>query len=365
MIKNDYLNLEKINRVFLFLLIFFGILLVSSASALESQRLYGSSFYMVRNHIISILIGGFLYFFIKSFIKFEFLLSNLKYLSIGMVGILFILFSYGETIFGSNRWLDLGIIRFQPSEFAKPLVFLWVAKEVSEFDKNQPLAKQLLKIAFIPALITLLVLFQPDFGTAATIVFVVLMQLFVSRIKLIVPIISSVISFLLGYQILLSQGYRSKRFQVWIEGVCDRGEELLGACYQVHQSRIAISSGGLLGLGPGTSRSRWGSLPSSYSDFISAIIGEEYGFIGYIIFLIILLTFIFTLYLMGINKDNEVKKVFIFGLASWILVQSVLNLGATVYLLPVTGIVLPFISYGGSSMASLFISLGIIKMRHE
>ena len=119
----------------------------------------------------------------------------------------------------------------------------------------------------------------------------------------------------------------------------------------------------MFGLGPGTSRARWGSLPSAYSDFISAIIGEEYGFIGYLIFIFILSVCIISFFLIAVREENEFKKIFISGLGAWVLFQSVLNLGASVYLLPITGIVLPFVSYGGTAMVSIFVALGIMHSR--
>lgn len=365
MIKEFDLKLTKLNKIFIGLMIFYGFLLVSSASALESERIYQNSFFMVRNHLISVLVGLMLLYFIKNIIKFDLILKNLKYLAGGMSIVLFGLLTYGNTFFGSTRWLDLGFIQFQPSEFAKPIIFLWVAKEVSEYDKKKPLIAQIVKTVFLPASMCLFILLQPDFATSAVIVFVVLVQLFISRINILIPLLSTIALSTIGYFVLNLEGYRNRRFQVWRDGICDTGQELLDACYQVHQSRIAISSGGLFGLGPGTSRSRWGSLPSSYSDFISSIIGEEYGFFGFVLFLIFFLVVILTFYLIGLRSQNEIKKIYIFGITTWILIQSVFNLGATVYLLPVTGIVLPFVSYGGSAMVSIFIAMGIMDSKNE
>ena len=145
MTKELDLKLIKINKIFIGLMIFYGFLLVSSASALESERIYQNSFFMVRNHLISVLIGLLLMYVIKNVIKFELILKNLKYLAGGMSVLLFGLLTYGNTFFGSSRWLDLGFIQFQPSEFAKPIIFLWVAKEVSGYDKKKPLIGQIVK----------------------------------------------------------------------------------------------------------------------------------------------------------------------------------------------------------------------------
>ena len=115
----------------------------------------------------------------------------------------------------------------------------------------------------------------------------------------------------------------------------------------------------MFGLGPGTSRARWGMLPNSHTDFIASIIGEEYGFVGLVIFIIILVLLIISLFGLAISTESEFKKLIFSGLGAWVLIQVVINLGGAVGLLPITGIVLPFISYGSSAMVALFGGLAI------
>ena len=203
--------------------------------------------------------------------------------------------------FGSTRWLDIGNIRIQPSELAKPIIILWVARQLSNEKIKEHDLKTIWRAGFIPGLAVILIFLQPDFGTTATIAFIVFIQFLFSKTKLIYPALLSIGGWFIGRYFLESEFYRAERLRVWSEGICNQGQELLGACFQVHQSRIAISSGGMFGLGPGTSRARWGSLPSAYSDFISSIIGEEYGFIGYLIFIFILSICIITFFLSLIH----------------------------------------------------------------
>ena len=243
-----------------------------------------------------------------------------------MLVALFILPTMGVNLFGSTRWLDIGTIRIQPSELAKPIIILWVARHLSNNKIQEHDLKTLFRAGFIPGLAIILIFLQPDFGTTATIAFIVLIQFLFSKIKFIYPALFSIVGWFIGRYYLESEFYRAERLRVWSEGICNQGQELLGACFQVHQSRIAISSGGMFGLGPGTSRARWGSLPSAYSDFISAIIGEEYGFIGYLIFIFILSVCIISFFLIAVREENEFKKIFISGLGAWVLFQSVLNL---------------------------------------
>ena len=354
--------LIKLNGISVILLLIFGVFLVSSATAVVSQSIYSDSFYMIANHGFGILIGILIFFLIKRF-NYLYFFKFLIPIAILMLIVLFILPTMGIKISGSTRWLDILGIRIQPSELAKPIIILWVARHLSNNKIEEHDIKKIWRAGFIPGLALILIYLQRDFGTTITISFIVLIQFLFSKIKIIYPLMLSIGGGVVGRYFLESEVYRQERLRVWSEGICDQGQELLGACYQVHQSRIAISSGGMLGLGPGTSRARWGSLPSAYSDFISSIIGEEYGFIGYLIFIFILSICIITFFLIAVREKNEFKKIFISGLGAWILFQSVLNLGASVYLLPITGIVLPFVSYGGTAMVSIFVALGIMHCR--
>ena len=284
--------LIKLNGISVILLLIFGVFLVSSATAVESQRIYSDSFYMITNHGLGILIGVGMFLLIKRF-NYLYFFKFLTPLVLVMIGALFVLPTMGVNLFGSTRWLDIGSIRIQPSELAKPIIILWVARQLSNEKIKEHDLKTIWRAGFIPGLAVILIFLQPDFGTTATIAFIVFIQFLFSKTKLIYPALLSVGGWFIGRYFLESEFYRAERLRVWSEGICNQGQELLGACFQVHQSRIAISSGGMFGLGPGTSRARWGSLPSAYSDFISSIIGEEYGFIGITVIFILFFLFLF------------------------------------------------------------------------
>ncbi len=354
--------LLKINKISIVLLIIFGIFLVSSATAVESQRIYSDSFRMISIHALAILIGVMLLNIIKRF-NYLYIIKFVNPVVILMLVILFILLTFGINLGGSTRWLNIGSLRIQPSELAKPIILLWGASQLSNSHIVENDFMKIWRAGFIPALAIILIYSQPDYSTSITIAFIIFVQILFSKVKFIYPLLMSIAAGFLAILFLGSETYRAGRWQVWNDKICDQGLELLGDCFQVHQSRIAISSGGMFGLGPGTSRARWGSLPSAYSDFISAIIGEEYGFLGYLIFIFILSVCIISFFLLAIREKNEFKKLIISGIGAWILFQSILNLGASVYLLPVTGIVLPFVSYGGTAMVSIFVALGIMHCR--
>jgi len=360
-LKVDSLNFTKRLNIFSVLfLISFGILLNVSASSVEGLNLYGDNLYFIKRHLTAIILGAIIFNILKN-LNINFIE---KFSSISMVFIittLFLVLTYGIVVGGSRRWIDLGIINFQPSELAKPLIILWVAKQISNDITNDNDVKKFIRSIFLPLLCAFLVLLEPDYGTFASICFILFSQIFFSKIKIIYPALTIFASILPLFLVATSSDYRLSRIEAFRK--CDYGVDLLGDCFQLHQSRIAISSGGLFGLGPGTSRARWGMLPNSYSDFISSIIGEEYGFFG--LFLLVLAFFILisTTFLIAIREKNEVKKLISVGFGSWIFFQTVVNLGGAVGLLPITGIVLPFVSYGSSAMISIFLALGIMYSR--
>ena len=359
--KIDSLDfLKRLNIFSVLFLISFGILLNVSASSVEGLNLYGDNFYFIKRHLTAIILGAFIFNVLKN-LNINFIE---KFSSISMIiisSILFLVLTYGIVVGGSRRWIDLGIVNFQPSELAKPLIILWVAKQITNDIADDTDLKKFVRSIFLPLLCAFLVLLEPDYGTFASICFILFSQIFFSKIKIIYPTLAIVASILPLYLVATSSEYRLSRIEAFRK--CDYGVDLLGDCFQLHQSRIAISSGGLFGLGPGTSRARWGLLPNSYSDFISSIIGEEYGFFG--LFLLVLAFFILisTTFLIAIREKNEIKKLISVGFGGWIFFQTVVNLGGAVGLLPITGIVLPFVSYGSSAMISIFIALGIMYSR--
>ena len=359
--KVDTLDfIKRLNIFSVLFLISFGILLNVSASSVEGLNLYGDNFYFIKRHLTAIIFGAITFNVLKN-LNINFIE---KFSSISMIIIsatLFLVLTYGIVVGGSRRWIDLGIVNFQPSELAKPLIILWVAKQISNDIADDTDLKKFVRSIFLPLLCAFLVLLEPDYGTFASICFILFSQIFFSKIKIIYPTLTIFASILPLYLVATSSEYRLSRIEAFRK--CDYGVDLLGDCFQLHQSRIAISSGGLFGLGPGTSRARWGLLPNSYSDFISSIIGEEYGFFGLFLLILAFFVLISTTFLIAIREKNEIKKLISVGFGGWILFQTVVNLGGAVGLLPITGIVLPFVSYGSSAMISIFIALGIMYSR--
>ena len=353
---------KKINLYAIWFLVTFGILLQISASSVQGLNQYNDNFYFIKRHLASLLIGILIFNLGKNF-TYNFIL---KFSNIFMVIIsiaLFLVLAYGVVAGGSRRWIDLGPVYFQPSELAKPIIILWVAHRLSELKSEHSDWFYLKRAISLPLLSCFLIYLEPDYGTTLTILGIFFIQIVFSDVKIIYPVALLSLSVFPLYQFANASDYRRKRIQTFLDGDCQEGVDLLGTCFQLNQSWIAISSGGLTGLGPGTSRARWGILPNAYTDFIVSITGEEYGFIGILVLTIIFLILIISFYGMAITTDDNFKKLLLVGLATWIGIQTILNLGGAVGLLPITGIVLPFISYGGTAMVSIFIGLTLAHNR--
>jgi len=256
---------------------------------------------------------------------------------------------------GSLRWIPLGIFNVQPSEFAKPILILLLAKFWSE---NLPSAINIFKSLLWSIPLILLIFKQPDLGSALTIGAIWLGMLFAARIsikKLLV--IFLIILSVVPLSWLFLHGYQKERIESFLSPESDP----LGKGYNVIQSTIAVGSGEFFGrgLGRGT-QSRLQFLPEFRTDFIFASIAEEMGFVGSVLILSLYL-FLLTYFLHAAYKvNNAFGFLIIIGVFSMFLFQVFVNVGMNVGLLPITGITLPLISYGGSSMIATFLSLGMV-----
>lgn len=282
---------------------------------------------------------------------------------IGIFLLILVLF-FGTTTFGATRWINLYIFQLQPSEIFKIIIIIITAKYFSDWkDLNW---KKWILILFLVALPIILILRQPDLGTAAVIFFTLIVMLFISPMKKIFLAIGlSIIIILspLGWHFL--KQYQKNRVVAFINPAADPQ----GAGYNVNQARIAVGSGGLWGTGFGKgSQSRLNFLPVAHTDFIFAGTAEATGFIGST-FLILIITFLILriFYIAKIAKDNFGMYLAI-GIGTIFLFQSLINIGMNLGIMPVTGIPLPFVSYGGSAMLTNMAAIGILQsiyLRHK
>ncbi len=274
---------------------------------------------------------------------------------LGTLFALFFLLIFGDPIRGSVRWIDLGFFRFQPSEIAKVAAIMLL----STFYVDNPAAE--LKNLFVGFLLVLpaviLVLVQPDVGNALTFVAIWFGLSLVSGVRLrhiITALLIMVVSFALVFKILAP--YQKERLKTFFDPTADP----LRAGYQIIQSKIAIGSGKFIGRGLGLgSQSQLNFLPEAESDFIFASTSEQLGFLGAATLIILYILFIFRILRLTRNADHF-GQLLIIGSSAYLIVQFIINVSMNMGMVPVTGITLPLVSYGGSSLTATLFLLGII-----
>lgn len=257
---------------------------------------------------------------------------------------------------GSASWLGFSFLSFQPSELYKLSLIIFVASYISShFSKTEKLK------AFIPILLALgtggvLIMLQPDFGTLVVIGGSIIVMLFLSKLKIRYFVFGGVVVVALLVVMILLEPYRMERITSFI----DPFKDPLGSGFQIIQSMFALGPGGLIGEGLNSSIQKYYYLPEPQTDFIFAIAVEELGFIGGLIIISAYFLLFYYLYKIAHLKNNQYQYLLSMGLLSLIAIQVIINLGVVTSLFPVTGITLPFLSYGGSSLIMLSFSVGII-----
>jgi len=332
----------------------YGIIMISSAT---SDGSFLSNPY-VKTQTLAFLLGFFAVFLLI-FIDYE-VYGNLYLLIYAVSNILLVavlLFGFGEDQWGARSWLSVGPITFQPSEIAKIGIIISLSKFIdkNESTLNHPLT--LLKILAFAGFPIFLILLQPDFGTAMVMVFFISIMLFISGIS-IKYIVSAVVLGIISLPIMYSnlEEFQLNRIRVFFNPSLDPQ----GAGYQVLQSKIAIGSGKLFGRGlfEGV-QNQYGFLPAKETDFIFAVIGEELGLIGGLILIFLYAVLLYRMIKLSKNALDTFGSLMVIGFTGMILFHIFENIGMTIGLTPVTGIPLPFISYGGTFMLVNMICIGL------
>ncbi len=357
----DKIAIYRRNALIITLLILiFGVYMVYDASYVWAEYKYNDHFYFLKRQSLFAFLGIIL-FFVGKKISLNFLkkhVNKLLIISFILLGLV-IIPGVGLIRGGSSSWLGFSFLSFQPSEIFKIAIILYFAKFIEEKYKDSIKLKTL----FFPLLMVFLGLFlimlQPDFGTAMVILSAIIIQLFVTRVKFRYFIMS--FFFLVGFIVILIvlAPYRALRITSFI----DPFQDPLGSGFQMIQSLFAISPGSFMGKGIFASIQKYYYLPEPQTDFIFAIVVEEFGLLGGSLLLIAYGLLFYNCFKIIHYTLNRFQLYFSLGLLSLFLVQVLINLGVVTSLLPVTGITLPLVSYGGSSLCVLLFSLGL--MMHE
>jgi cell division protein FtsW len=265
--------------------------------------------------------------------------------------------STGLEAYGSSRWFEIGPVTVQPSEIAKlALVVFAAAVLATKWGKLDDLGHLLIPLLPVGLLVCGMVMLQPDLGTTVIIAGSILLLLFVAGVRLRYLTVAGIVGSVAGLGLIMSADYRRVRFLSFLHP----WEDATNTGYQLIQSLIALGSGGLTGVGLGASRQKWQYVPNAHTDFIFSILGEELGLIGEVVVLLAFGALLFA----GIRIAAQARDVFgrllAAGIVAWFGLQTLVNLGAVTGLLPITGVPLPFLSYGGSSLVVSLAAVGIL-----
>ncbi|MBU3098433.1 MULTISPECIES: rod shape-determining protein RodA [Clostridium] len=265
---------------------------------------------------------------------------------------------FGKVTNGANSWINIGPVNIQPSEFAKIGMTIMIAKKLDEMEGKINDPKNLLELIFYAAVPMLLIVIQPDMGMTMVSFFIVLGIFYCIGLnyKVIIGGITSILILVVGvWNSPLMQSY----WKVRLLSVFTPGKNITGAGLQLDQSKLAIGSGGIFGRGFGNGV-QFNSIPEHHTDFIFAVLSEEWGLIGALMLLLLYGILIYRLIKIAKESKDIFGTVLCVGYISSLLFLIMENIGMTIGLMPITGITLPFVSYGGSSMLTCFISLGLV-----
>jgi cell division protein FtsW len=257
---------------------------------------------------------------------------------------------------GARRWLHLGI-SFQPSEFAKLALIFWTAAlAVKKQERLHSLSKGLMPFLVVWGCVLLLVVLQPNFSAALLLGLLAALVLFAGGGRVGHFIVLGIVAVPVLWAQIQGAGYRARRVVAFLDPTADPA----GISYQIHQSLIAVGSGGLTGVGFGSSRQKYGFLPEPHNDFLFAMIGEEWGLVGVVFVVALFVAFGVLGYRVAGGAPDLFGYLVAIGMTNLIVVSALLHMGVALALLPTTGVNLPFMSYGRSALLVAFIGTGVL-----
>ena len=332
--------------------------MIYSSSNIWAEYKFNDAFKYLKAQSIFLIIGIILMIIISK-IPYKYYLNkaNIILLVCFFLLILVIVPGIGTVRNGSRSWFGIGGFGIQPSEFMKLAIIIFVSKYLYKNEKQiKSIKKCIIPILFITLIVFGLIMLQPDFGTGVILVMSVVGLLFISGVSLKFFLVLLILGIIGGTGLIIVAPYRFERILSFVNPWLDP----LGSGFQAIQSLFAIGPGGLLGLGIGNSIQKHFYLPEPQTDFIFAVISEEFGFLGVIIVSTLFLIIIYRGIKISLSKSDLFGKYLAFGIIFQMAFQTILNLMVVVGLIPITGVTLPFLSYGGSSLLVSMASIGII-----
>ncbi len=339
----------------------FGLVMILSASQITAANAYGNQYYFFSRQLISWLIGlaGFVYFLR---VPLDHLYERrLTLLICVLVGLLLVFMPViGPKIAGVHRWINLGVFLVQPAEFAKLLLLIYLSAFFAErtTDINDPF-RSLFPFIILMAVVGFLVIIEPDLGTTLVILLTCLTVFFVAKANLFQFVSLLAVGIVVILLLINIAPYRANRLKAFLNKGTNSADNL-GASYHSNQALIAVGSGGLWGVGFGQGISKYAYLPEAYTDSIFAVIAEELGFFRTSLIILAYLYLAWRGVQISQRGNSRFVKLLAAGITLLITLQALINIGGILNVIPLTGVPLPFISYGGSSLVVSLMSLGLL-----
>lgn len=340
------------------ILIAVGVVEVLSASSVEAYTTYGTSFWFFGRQLMYVGIGTAALLVTWRLPYRAWQRAAVPFLGATMLLMLLALHpAAGQSAYGASRWIALGPFTLQPSEFAKLGLVAFAAMILTKkWDKLHDPGHLALPLGLVVVVVAGIVLLQRDLGTTVVLCASVLVMVFVAGARMKHIGVTTVAAAVFGGYMVLGTAYRRARFLSFRNPQLDPS----GAGYQLTQGLISLGSGGWVGVGLGASRGKWQYVPNAHTDFIFAILGEELGFLGELVVLACFVTLIYAGVRIALRAPDVFGRLLAAGITAWIGVQAVVNLGAVTGLLPITGVPLPLVSFGGSALIVTMAAIGVL-----
>ena len=353
-------HIDKVLLTIILTLTVFGLIMVASAGVFYATTRFGDPNYFIKHQFLYGFLLGMPVLYLFSKIDYHFWKKvSVPMFLLSLIGLILVFIpGIGSNAYGASRWINLGPISFQPSEMVKLSLILYLGAwlESRGGEKIKDIYEGMLPFLFILAIAGFLIIKQPDTGTLGVIILIAMSMFFVSGAN-IAHIFTMFAVGGLGLAILIAVApYRMNRFLVFLNPEHDPQ----GVGYQINQALLAIGSGGIFGLGLGHSRQKFNFLPEPIGDSIFAIIGEELGLLGAGIVVVLFTLFALRAIKIAKSAPDDFGKIVAVGIVAWVVFQAFVNIAAITALMPLTGIPLPFISYGGTSFIFLMAAMGIL-----
>jgi len=341
------------------ILVAIGICMVFSSSFIMAYKWYGDSYYFLKKQILYAIIGLAVFIFSTYFDYHNYKKFTLPVLFISIILLCMVFVpGIGRAAGGARRWVKIEFFSLQPSEIAKFALILYMAESLTRKHSKeiQTFIKGILPSLIILAVMFLLILNEPDFSTALIILGIAFIMLFIGGTKIIQLFTLVIAAVPMGILVLLREEYRKVRLLSFL----NPWKDPLDSGFHIIQSLLALGSGGISGIGLAESRQKFFYLPDQHTDFIFSIIGEELGFIGTVLIIVLFIILLWRGFKIAVDSTDQFGTLFAAGITAMLAFQCIINIGVVTKMIPTTGITLPFISYGGSSLIVSMFCAGIL-----